>query len=654
MQKLSSTLIAAGMLLIPSICRSQSVSTSFDQKVIYADSLHLPASTSVMSALKILPELLQRPGDYIFDNYDIQIDGLSVGGAADVAVEQLMLSDVQRLEVSESPTQSYSRNGQGGVINIIPRQLAKNDDDFHGSAGVSAEYNYSIAPQCNLHYKKNKLYVKGLMLTEFFGNTPHAITSVYNSEECVEEERNSADEKFTTQLARAYINYALSPKDVFNLNLSESFTRDRTNTSYSTGLSERAKDIETSLHALANYTHNFSRSSLFAEMQFVFSPGSNRHIDTNSHDYKSDYHTNNIMGKIEYKTPLLPTSNESSSSLLFFVGCAANNQLRDDTKTNNNADSPSLMESRLSTSSHTFNLMPYSSLEGRFGKFNFKAIIEYQHYLYSTEKSEEKSTKAINDFTGKLITEWNFSKNNTLRLILDRKNTLPTEDQLFPYMTYNPQSMSYMMGNSSLAPMRCQECSIDYIMHHNWGRNSLTLNTAVSYNMVENVITEINTSTSPGEGMLGLSQEYLTYINGEHTNIINGNLMALYAYKGLSMSLVGNIYHSHQSNSVYMNNHYTNFNISFIPSMNLKSGWTAKTDFTYYSKVSRHYQTLSDCVLATTILGKTWRSLFVYAYGKASLSGTSRDVVRTSDDQTQYTNYRMVRNCVGAGIKIRF
>lgn len=126
------------LLLAAVVCSlhaaSQAIETSFDKKIIHTDSLNMPRNTSASGLLTLLPELLQRPGNFLLSNYDIQVEGMSVGDAADVALYQMQMVDIEKIEVVESPLSSYQNNGQGGSINIILRSAGKDNDRLWGSA----------------------------------------------------------------------------------------------------------------------------------------------------------------------------------------------------------------------------------------------------------------------------------------------------------------------------------------------------------------------------------------------------------------------------------------------------------------------------------------------------------------------------------------
>lgn len=141
-------LISALCLLVGLSVSAQSntiVEVSYDRKVIHTDSLALPSSINVGALLRLLPELLARPGDNTLSNYEVQIDGVSVGEAADDVLSIVQLEDVKRLEVNNSPTMSDLNNGQSGSINIWLRPLASKPQGVSGTTSLGASGRSMVA-----------------------------------------------------------------------------------------------------------------------------------------------------------------------------------------------------------------------------------------------------------------------------------------------------------------------------------------------------------------------------------------------------------------------------------------------------------------------------------------------------------------------------
>lgn len=154
-----------------SLLQAQAIKTNLNQKVIYTDSLNLPRQTSINTMLTMMSELLQRPGATIYSNYDIQVNGMSVSDASEVALYQLGLQDVESIIITDSPTSSYLKNGQGGSINLVLRQKDDNNDGYWGSVGFDIAYPVDYSPQLHLGYRSQKFYISALALSDISHNT---------------------------------------------------------------------------------------------------------------------------------------------------------------------------------------------------------------------------------------------------------------------------------------------------------------------------------------------------------------------------------------------------------------------------------------------------------------------------------------------------
>jgi len=656
MKNINKLFLGVSMVILPQIAFAQSIVTDFDKKVIMTDSLNLPQNESVKTLMTLLPELLQRPGDYVLSNYDIQINDMSVSSACDVALSQLQIVDVEKIEISESPISSYNNNGQGGSINIILRNSGKDGASTWGSIGGSIESPLDFAPQFNIGHKTKKFTFHGMVLEELFNNTSDLESIVFNGGQYSTCNVTSTDERFRTHLARAYMQYNLTDKDIFKWNVSHVYLYDRdyiTAGHNNVGVSEiveRKTDLRTSI----NYLHKFSRSSLETEVQYLFTPGKNISETFGTRMNHFRYRNHNFSGKIEYVANLLPAS-QSPSFLKFTTGSNFNRSINTQTLGTTEYESEVGNYTEMVPDNKTWYVMPYANFEGQFGKFRFKAVGEFQHYSYRISLGESPVNVVSNDFTGKIMTVWNFHPHKKIRLTLDRRLERPSAEYLYPYRVFHPIIGGYVQGNKNLKPMLSHEIGIDYIADYKWnGDHSLVLNAGTNYNIINDIITPYTEDGSSNDANgLGLSQSYRTYKNSGKSNILNANLMALYSYKMFSLSFTGNIFHKH-ARIDGSSDHYTYYNLSLFPHFNLKDGWYGGAKFIYYSKVKQSDQTLSDCALTQMSVGKSWNNLFVYLYQSVALHKYATDISYVGGQRSMVRNYEMVRNTVGLGVKYTF
>ena len=648
---------------------AQFVSVDFDKKVLYTDSLRMPGSTSIDILMTTLPELLCRHGDNTLSNYDIQIAGMSVLGARDATLAQLRISDVERIEVSESPTSSYLNNGQGGVINLI---LRRKDSGLWGSAALDASYPTDVMPALTLGYVKGQWTLNGIAMGEYY--RPH--NDVVEWEEHTQLASQSPStvirENVTSwnQLARLYTQCRLSPRDKLTWNLGEytsstrqaryaSTTDQKTNAQYTTN---------TTLQTLLSYSHTFNpQSSLTAELQYVYSPTTNG-LDQNQYMSEEDIDivfdneatTHNVNGKLSYQLNFLPSASPSVCNLT--LGMAGNGTFTRGQMTyldRSCAVSPNLYTTRYDT----YYLMPFAKLKVQVGRFRLSLSGEFQHLntLINPDENNPKIedyTKISDAFTCKLIGEYHFTPRQLLRLIIDRKLQRPSKTQQYPFTTFNPERYEYVRGNNNLSDEGVVQVGMDYVSSYQWGPHRLQTTLAANYYHVSDLIIGYTVGGTSNPDGIGLTQRYLTFCNGGHDNILAGGIMALWQYRRLQVSAAANVYHNKQETKTPQEtstsqNHYTYYNINLQPSITLPRNWSVAANFMYNSRVTRYNQYLGQSSTLGIYLNKTWHHLGIYAYAIVSLLGNATDA-SVSGDVIHYYRYPQVRNGGGAGIRYIF
>lgn len=658
MQRLRYTLLlAVAMLSLNSF--GQELVTDFDKKVIYTDSLNLPENVSALTLINMLPELIQRPGNFIVTNYDVQIEDMSIASAVDVVLSQLHIQDIEKMEVSESPVTSYQKNGQGGAINFVLRSKGKENPNQWGSAGFAVASPLDIAPQVTIGYKNEKFMVRGIVLGELTNSSSDTQTLTYNNGAFAGQSNTVAEGRFRTELARAYMEYNITDKDVVKLNLSEIYTYNRTNTitDFNPGSLMTQRQKSTDLRAFLKYQHKTSRSTITVQAEYNYVP--NRQETDVKDRYQSDGDVKNsiLAGKLEYKTFLFKS--HTADGMLkqgeVSLGSNFNGAFGDQTTQINDLVNLTPVE-KIIPQNNTYYVMPYLKFTGTFGKLRLQAMGEFQHYKYEVKRlaGTEKDFSAIsNDFTGCLVTEYRFTPDNTLRLMFDRKLQRPTSDQLFPYRLYDADQGQYVQGNPKLTPTMIHQVSLDYIGLYRWdATRRLTYNIGVSYNNITDIVNSQTTKSSGATGGLGATQKYLYFENHGSNNIASANLMALYTYKAFSLSAAGNIYHKMQD-AALGKDHYTYYNLSVLSYFKLKEGWHGGACLLYYSKVAQKNASIGDCAIMEMTVGKTWGKFFVYLAETVSFAKNCTDESHDGNTCT-IRNYNMYPNTVSAGIKYTF
>lgn len=636
----------------------QSISTDFDRKIINTDSLNLPNNTSASALITLLPELLQRPGNYILSNYDVQVEGMSVGSTADVALNGLHIIDIQRIEVSESPLSSYQKNGQGGSINIVLRTKGRENADKWGSVALDATSPLNFSPQFNIGYKKDRFMIRGIALSELENGSSDTQTLLYNNDKYLSQTFANQITRFRSELTRAYMQYDITPKDILRFNLSEIYTYNRTKnlTDYDEERSVFQRQHSLNLQALLRYQHTTPRNTFTAQMEYRYLPQSNFYDVSSLYKYDSDTKTNNISGKVEYKTLLFSQSSLQSAKRRGDISVGVNfnasysheNNVIDDKRASGGGIAGVIPKN------NAYYFMPYASFTTSLGKFRLKASGEFQHYNYSYERTNHQYSSISNDFTGKLMAEWHFTESKNLRFILDRKLQRPDSEQLFPYRLFSPKRFEYVEGNPDLKPMMVHEVTLDYIGTYKWGDfHKLVFNAGTSFSTITDIIGSLRSQQSGTNGeSIGYIQQYLTFENRGSSKISSANLMALYSYKRFSLSLTGNLYHK-MLDADSGDNHYTYYNISVHPHFSLNDGWHGGARFVYYSRVDQHDSYLGDCALTDITVGKAFKHLFIYVSECVSVIKDCKDVTLSGNSRTE-KKYQLVPNYVSVGMKYTF
>lgn len=649
------TLLLALFLL--SLCVSgQSIKTDFDKKVIYTDSLNLPRNTSADALLSLLPELVQRPGNQIMANYDIQIEGMSIGAAADVALSNLQIVDIEKVEVSESPVSSYQNNGQGGSINFVLRSEGSINKNNWGTVGAMLSNPSDFSPQFNIGHKTDKFMLRGIMLGEVFDATSDTQTVTYDNGELSGLSNSSLDKKFRTELARIYMQYNLSSKDILKFNLSEMYSYDKSfnEKDFSRKNSVFQRKTSVTLSANLKYQHETSREKFTAEVKYNYTPQNNYNEILDFYIYDNHQKANSLSGKLEYKNVFMNTKSENgvSQKADITLGSNFNSNLshEDATIIDYTTVGPA---KRHIPRNNTYYIMPYMTLSGSFGKFRVKATGEFQHFRYNIERDASPYSAISNDFTGKLMAEWHFTETQNLRFILDRKLQRPSADQLYPDRIFVPKQMSYVQGNPDLLPTMVHEVALDYICHRTWSSfSNIIFNASANFSSINNIINSKHPAQSASPDGIGLVLDYITYENSGNSKIASANLMTLYTYKAFSLSFAGNMYHK-MMGADNGNTHYTYYNFSVYPHFNLKDGWNGGARFVYFSRINQTNGFTGDSAISCMTVGKAWKKFFVYLIEDVALNKNDTDVTTSGTKRTE-KKYNLIQSFVGVGMKFTF
>lgn len=519
---------------------SSPVNVDFRKKVIYADSLNLPKNLNVGSLLRLLPELLQRPGDYLLSNYELQVEDVPIGEAADAVLTVMQLADIERLEVDNSPASSDLNGGMSGSINIWLRPIAKKGLSGKIAAGTSTES--TTMADVLLGYKSEKLAVRGMAFGE---NTSQSMTTSYTQPLSMD---LNSKELYWSQMARAMIAYSPNKRNRFELTLTENYIYDKI-------AQDRVEDIATATNdARQKQIDRERKANLNARLRYLLK--------------LNESHLLRLTGQYGYK-PVHEWTYDNSNVLL------SDNRMCKDV---------------LEGAAEIFGKWTMQGGEVKLGyKAGAKGAVKNSEKLFQPEAELTFEYGSLrmnadaeyvwnevgkNDWTGRFVTEWALDPTNKVRLLLKRQ-------------LYQPRMLS-------------QEVGAEYLTNIKWDKHMLTMNAGANY---------CKSSGLP-----------------EVTNYLNTNIMAIYQYDIFFLSVTGNIYTWKQdAEGANADKYKTYYNISVMPSLNMKNGWRTAMNMRYYSKVHMREENLGDCLSLQMNVGKSWGDWMVYAYGRVPLTGRTKD-----------------------------
>jgi len=633
-------------LCMPSMfCTAQTVSVDFDSKVIYTDSLNMPESTIAKYIVSILPELLERPGDFSLNDYDVKVEDMPVGDAIDAVLTQIRFCDIEKIEISESPLSSFQHESKSGSINIILKKRDTEQKHYWGSASLDYTTPMDICPSASFGYRKDKFMIRALLVGEYYKADYDTDNVDYDGKgNQLSTITQNSSEKFWTNMGTLFMNYNATPKDEFLLRASirRSIEKMDVTSSDPYHLPSNKEENRTNLRAYLKYKHIFSpNSQLEFESQYNHHPERDDVSEGAGTIYRDDK-DNDISGQLKLKLSLLPADSKYKSFL-----CVGSNGFA--SFGNNYTGHLQTAVERHSSSDkvRSRGLTPFIESENTLGQFKVKLVanLQYYHYDFRREGSE-RMHRDNTDLAGKLMVEWHFKPGQMFRLIGDHQNSRPSEMMIYPYLVEDAATQAHLIGNLDLESTRSNSCTLDYFYSKYWGDHSLTMNVSGSYNHISDIIEGTTKSDDKGE-------VYNTYCNVGKNNMLVGMIMAMYKYKMLSLTLTADYYNNFKKLDSG-DDHYRYFDISLMPTFKTRTNWMASMRIKYFSPVDTKRIHRGACAGISCQIGKTWGAFNVHAFGNVSLLGRTTDTTYGADGLYSETISNVIKNSCGAGVRYSF
>lgn len=581
-------------------------------KYLNVDSLKLAPTTILVELLEMFPELLAREGDAKLENYDLQINDVSTGDSKQIILYQLVLSDIKTIEVSQNPSASQQKNGQGGVINV---KLKNPEEGFSGRMIVEAGSLATFVPAVRLNYRKGGWTVRGsVMMNYYHPQNENSLTGTLS------------DNVYTYKRDTSAIDYGyeMASVDAFfnpdgrnelhlwaweNLSLySDVSDSDIEVNSMKTQESSVLKQRNFSYLVGANYNHKFDKSKIEAECTFAGAPntyvydkydsGSRRGDDFLS--YYDDGADTKLTSLAKYTYNFIPDTPRKKSSLTGGVNC----------NLNTNALDYSFVKAAKDVKLHgavtTLYLAPYLETKNIFEKWYLKASVRYKHYSSDTDvNSMGNFSKKEDYFTGYLSAGYQIAPRHHLSLILDRSVERGSAQQLYPYAIFDPSKGGFTSGNPHLLPMKINSVSVNYITNFKAGKSEFTFDAELKYMNNTDLISEVIYDNDAD----GIND--ITYENSGYSNIGAANLLLGFSRDVFSLSLTANAFENFTHISDVDDNYFY-YNISAVPNLNFREGWVISARLTYNSHVYTKTSRLGDYIFAMTRFSKTWDRFTAY------------------------------------------
>ena len=188
-------------------------------KHIYLEQLYFSPNMTVWEFLQLFPELVSRGAQDVLNNYAIVMEDYSLGTNRDAILYQMTLGEIKEIVISDNPSVAYTKNGVGGVIELVPKDLTA---ELSGNAQLDVATESSVLASASINYKKNKLLIRSFIKGEYLNcwdkyNMHYYGSTRYNDFEYTDETLAG------TELAKFSLEYSASEKDNLTFALWETY-----------------------------------------------------------------------------------------------------------------------------------------------------------------------------------------------------------------------------------------------------------------------------------------------------------------------------------------------------------------------------------------------------------------------------------------------
>lgn len=637
-------------VLLPGVVLGQSqylLEVKEGDKIIHIDELRLPSSATLEDVIYLLPELLGRPSYVVLNNYDIEIEGFSIGGSKDIVLSNIYASRIKEIKISESPANSYNNNGQGGTVKIA---LQTPDEGVSGNADLSANTTWNVMPSAQLDYKNKKgdFFMHGFLMGEFYKTSTDDVKYHIDSTSPVTytEYTDTTKQRYNVQMARAYMTYKPNDRNKLDFLVSGERACDGSWKRQHSYKAVSDDDIKYNVDANVKYTLSTDDkgSQLKVEAKFGYHPVNEYQDIPQFRTRQTNSHNGSWVGCIEYK-PVF------SKVLTMFFGSDYNftvgkSDFTEETHYFGPKD-PAEYYSKVGTSYFS----PFVRALISAGQWSIKASVEYQFYNYrvSMTNRPDPFSSIRHDITGSIFANWQVAANHNLRFSLERKINRPSVLQMTPDWSFDVSSYEYNYGNENLRPMKVHNLGLDYITDIRATQGVFTLNAGVNYMFVNDIIQRNLVSVEHSMSM----PEYYTFGNSGNAGIASGNLFLYYRSGMLTISASSNIFLNHSFAGENRIN-YSYYNLALQPTLTFPNEWIVSARAVWHGDIIKRDAMLGGFSFAYLNVAKTWGHVTVGLNGQLPFPRYALNTTIGGDGLKNYLTYRATYAFAGLKFSYKF
>lgn len=622
------------------------------KKVLHASEVNLPPTTTLGELLTCFPELLARDEGKRLENYDLQVLDVSVDEGRETILENIRLCDIKEIEVSKNPGTSQQKNGQGGVINVVLRDL---DSGVSGRAHFCIGTHFGTTPGATVNYHKEKIDIRSTLLFEYYNPRNYLEnTFVKKNDRLSSFKLDTCDYKTGYQLFNFHLKYYPSKKHTLKFWLREGYGitsaqhnifNDHRSSSFRSNNDSKTNNLN--VYTGANYELKLDRGGLEVQAEYTLNP---QYYNSSISEtflspvnrYEDKTFSQNIAAYAKGKFQIVPTTPKQKCELI--AGCNTTfSPTAFDYSFSGKAVNPErdlLADMIFEAKGNVLYLSPFIECNSIFGPFFLKGGLRFQYYHYFIDVDHDKFKSDRNDWTSFINFGWQVAPHHHLSLILDRSIRRPSGSQIYPYSLYDPTQGKFSIGNEFLRSASLHTASLNYITDIKFkSGHSVIINLGAEYINSRRLINANSIS------------EYISYSNNKNSDIADINASILYECGVFSLAFTSNLFQNWSTVSSVKDSYFY-YNISLVPMLQFGGGWGISSQFTYNSHIETVGSSLSDYFFSHVRFNKTLNKMTFFLELSDNFHDSAEDIIYGLKETThKYYNLHFPSLNVGFSYK---